>query len=425
MLPKKLLHLASDSYKGGAESVFRNTIEQTLSSKRFEVFVASCDTKPPVESSHFLKLDDWEDYPKWRGVFKYIFNITNYMRLKRFLFAIKPDIIHTQNYLSRLSPSVLFALRLYKRYYPHTKLVCTLHCYEVCANACLYNYAKKQICQECIGASKYRIAWKNCDRRGWIYSLLKAIRVPFYQGFLLDTKQLFDTAIFVGDFQASKYIQDGWDTSKIEIITNPIELRFYNPHIKLEDKENLIVYFGRLSAEKNIPLLIHTFGILIRKPEFANYKLCIIGDGEERGECEYLAKEHIGRNYAFLGRLQPNEIRAILRTTKLTLSPSLLYETFGLTIVESILAGSIPITSKLGAMYETTKKYFGLSFAYSDDFLQNCYNLESVIIEVLSQYEQYFEIMLQRRDKIMRDLENNSYLKSLIRVYEMGGGLSY
>ncbi|WP_334084387.1 hypothetical protein [Helicobacter typhlonius] len=112
----KLLHLASDSIQGGAESVFRNTILQTLQLKDYHIFVASCDNQNNIskEVKAFVKLDDWGDYPKWRGAYKYIFNFKNYRLLKHFLFTQQPDIIHTQNYLSRLSPSVLFALKTYK-----------------------------------------------------------------------------------------------------------------------------------------------------------------------------------------------------------------------------------------------------------------------------------------------------------------------
>ena len=47
----------------------------------------------------------------------------------------------------------------------------------------------------------------------------------------------------------------------------------------------------------------------------------------------------------FLPAHPPHELAAILAKAKLTILPSLWYETFGLTIVESILAGAIPIAS--------------------------------------------------------------------------------
>ena len=630
----KLLHLASDTFKGGAESVFRNTIEATLESKQFDIYVASCDRLPPcgIESAQFLRLDDWQLYPKWRGAYKYVFNLANYKRLKAFLFTIKPDIIHTQNYLSRLSPSVLFALRAYKAKHPNAKLIYTQHGFGPCANGGLYNYAKGQICEQCIGHSKgLRIAYKNCDRRGRIYSILKALRSPFYQGALLQEKELFDTIICVGEFQRQKHIQDGWDSSKLITLTNPIETKFYNPHISLADKRDLLVFFGRLAPEKNVPLLIRAFANLIKIPRFCHYKLLIIGDGDDKPKCIELARELIpqaspnatilestfakvdsvlgihsddlakfratadrkscstlnfaksptsntaiprifeekqarrelssradealfpssrdlqqhgvaiqslestfakvdsrnalfanaksmdchadksARNdseldssvdrhaehnacnddknamsekvdsrseapflslrenpqgfswqsisaqadskqnaqnlsrqqavakvdssteanvskqaklsYTFLPARTPKELAEILAKAKLSVLPSLWYETFGLTIIESILAGAIPIVSDLGAMQETIENFYGKSFGFDPrQALQdsNIQSLEVCIINTLDSYESEFATLLQKREEIMQDL--HSYAKKLINLYFYGGG---
>ena len=614
----KVLHLASDTFKGGAESVFRNTIEATLESKQFDIYVASCDRLPPcgIDSAQFLRLDDWQLYPKWRGAYKYVFNLTNYKRLKTFLFMIKPDIIHTQNYLSRLSPSVLFALQAYKAKHPNAKLIYTQHGFGPCANGGLYNYAKGQICEQCIGHSKgLRIAYKNCDRRGRIYSILKALRSPFYQGALLQEKELFDTIICVGEFQRQKHIQDGWDSSKLITLTNPIETKFYNPHISLADKRDLLVFFGRLAPEKNVPLLLHAFANLIKIPRFSHYKLLIIGDGDDKPKCIELARElipqaspnatilestfakvdsvlgihsddlakfratadrkscstlnfaksptsntaiprifeekqasqelssqavealflssrdlqqhgvaihslestfakvdsrnalfanaksmdchadksarndseldssvdrhaeHNARNddknamsekvdstfetmdchanasalarndgknaaskkvdsrseanvskqaklsYTFLPARSPKELAAILAKAKLSVLPSLWYETFGLTIIESILAGAIPIVSDLGAMQETIENFYGKSFGFDPrQALQdsNIQSLEVCIIDTLDSYESEFATLLQKREEIMQDL--HSYAKKLINLYFYGGG---
>ncbi|WP_304210453.1 glycosyltransferase [Helicobacter canis] len=539
----KLLHLASDTFKGGAESVFRNTIEATLESKQFDIYVASCDEAPPcgIDNAHFLRLDDWQLYPKWRGAYKYIFNPTNYKRLKAFLFTIKPDIIHTQNYLSRLSPSVLFALRAYKAKHPKAKLIYTQHGFGPCANGGLYNYAKGQICEQCIGHSKgLRIAYQNCDRRGRIHSILKALRSPFYQGALLQEKELFDTIICVGEFQRSKHIQDGWDSSKLITLTNPIETHFYNPHISLQDKQDLLVFFGRLSPEKNVPLLLHAFANLLKLPRFSHYKLLIIGDGDDKPKCLELARElmsqaspntkslestfkktqmdchanasALARNddknamsekvgssteanlnelaqdsrsftknaknlttpqaeavemrnrcfqavgagiylsgneqahraesviyrssatplspraplpYTFLPARTPKELAAILAKAKLSILPSLWYETFGLTIVESILAGAIPIASELGAMQETIASFYGKSFSFDPrQALQdsNIQSLEVCIINTLDSYESEFATLLQKREEIMQNLHSHHYLKKLINLYLYGGG---
>lgn len=451
--PTKLLHLASDSYRGGAESVFRNTIEQTLTLQNYEVFVASCDTPKSlpkgIDSKHFLALDDWASYPKPIGALKYVFNLKNYRILKTFLFTIRPDIIHTQNYLSRLSPSVLFALRSYKRKFPHTKLIFTQHNFGVCPNGGLYNYAQKSICEACIGHSKFRIMWKNCDRRGRIYSLLKGVRTLFYCGIFMHEDKLFDKILCVGEFQCQKHKDDGFDPKKLEVLQNPIQMQFYNSDVRLKDKQNLIVFFGRLAPEKNVPLLIEAFARLIKKPEFASYQLCIIGDGEDRARCENLARSLLApkippnphqtrsqdsqsaiTHYTFLGRQSPTQIAQILKTAKISVVPSLWYETFGLVIVESILAGALPLVSRIGALKETIEEFCGCSFAfeidvskpYGERFLANVENLEIVLSSSLRSYEEIWQEFITKREEIVQNLGNPKYLRDLMKIYELGGG---
>ena len=442
----KLLHIASDSVRGGAESVFRNTIQQTSESSLYSVYVASCDDfknlPKNIQDTHFCRLDDWGNYPKPLGAIKYIFNLKNYRLLKSFLLKTKPDIIHVQNYLSRLSPSILFALRYYKRYFPKTRIVYTEHGFGPCPNGGFYNYAQKSICTRCIGKSKFQIAWRNCDRRGRIYSILKALRVPFYLGIFLDIRKLFDRIIFVSNFQMQKHIDDSWEKSKLAIVPNPIEMRFLNKQVSLSDKCDLIVFFGRLSPEKNVGLLIEAFAKMRENPKFSNYRLLIIGDGDDRQFCENLANTLLVKSthtdnaqlckgtllpYTFLGQKSPQEIREILKSAKLSVLPSLWYETFGLVLVESILAGAIPIAPKLGAMEETIKKYYGFSFEFSEPArnTDNKDKLEVLLCDVLESYKDIFEDFSIKREEILQNIHNGEYLKNLIKVYETpnGGGV--
>lgn len=423
----KILHLASDLSSGGAERVFANTIEQSNATNLYEIFVASCDKNPPfgIDENHFLRLDDWNYYPKIRAVFKYIFNFTNFISLKRFLFSIKPNIIHTQNYLSRISPSILFALRSYKRAFPQTKLIFTQHGYGVCANLCLYNYAKNCICEDCINSAKWHIAFKNCDRRGKIYSILKAIRVPFYQGIFLKEQNLFDKIIFVSEFQARKHRLEGYKNSIV--IPNPIEYRFYDSASNLLQKQNVIVFFGRIAKEKNVQLLIRAFAKFYEKNR--GYKLIIIGNGDEKEQCERLAGElglfvesikygadfanclNLTANVIFIPHLLPNNLKDILHIAKISVLPSLLYETFGLSVVEGILAGVVPIASDIGALRETIDKNYGFVFKDNDEA-----SLANAIENVLGNYEQYFAQVLDAQQKIMA--QNKQYIQNLMDLYK-------
>lgn len=419
---KKLLHLASDCKQGGAERVFANTIAQTCTF--YDVYVASCDDKSDIYAlcenkgiKAFCKLDDWKSYVKPIGAIKFIFNTKNYITLKSFLFTHKPDIIHVQNYLSSLSPSVLYALKAYKKSYPQIRLIYTQHGYGACANGGLYNYATKRICEECIGRYKWRIAYKNCDRRGRIYSILKGIRAFVYQVGFCTEKTLFDSIICVGAFQLQKHKQDKWDSAKLKLLYNPIDSRFYNPAINIESKQNRIIFYGRISAEKNVPLLITAFARLISIKHFGDYHLLIIGDGDDKAHCRTLAQNLLPQHsYTFLSRQDTESLKRILSTAKIAVLPSLLYETFGLTIIESLLAGAIPLVSRHGALEEITNTFGGENFVFCNDFAKDTLHLCEAIAQILTHFDEYFAKAHSQRLRILS--LKDAYIKGLIKIYE-------
>lgn len=432
----RLLHLASDSYRGGAESVFRNTIEQTLTLPNYEIFVASCDTLQTlpkgVDSQHFLMLDDWAMYSKPIGAIKYIFNLKNYRLLKHFLFATRPDIIHTQNYLSRLSPSVLFALRAYKRKFPHIKLIFTQHNMDSCANGSHCNYSKKAYCTQCIGHSKFRIAFKNCDRRGRLYSILKAIRSLFFRGQLLDEKDLFDTILCVGSFQYQRHKDDGWNIYKMQLLQNPIEMQFYNQKVDLSTKQDIIVIWGRIATEKNHNMLIRAFARLREQQKFKHYKLYIVGEGDQKASLQSLTQDLFKDEQEcckFCGRIDFASLRELLLQAKLAVFPSLWTECFGLVLVEAILGGVIPLASGVGAYKDTINQFCGYTFdfVYNEDkkgvvwhkdaFGQNVENLSKKMSEILGDYPKFWQEFESKRSIIVQDLSAQKYLSNLVDIY--------
>lgn len=474
--PLKILHLASDTFAGGAESVFRDTIRLSAQVTHFEIYTASCDLGIPLSKKHII-LDDWQRYSRLRGAFKYIFNLRNYRILRRELALLELDVIHAQNYLSRLSPSVLFALRHYKKRHPKTRLIYTQHGFGACANLCFYNYAKNALCEACLASSKLKIALYNCDRRGRIHSLLKALRVPFYQGVFLREQDLFDKIIFVSRFQAKKHLEDGYDPRKIAVITNPISLDFYNERINLAEKRDVIVFFGRLAREKNIELLLEAFANLTKDSRFLGYQLLIIGDGDRKSALKALAQrlfgaENVGESggnfglesrgescdksgvesrescrestpktqresvesgesktresrrpkdgfkVAFLGRKNPSELKAILSSAKISVLPSLWYETFGLSVVESILAAVVPLVNDIGALKETIGDFGGFAFRLNDKD-----DLVVLLKDSLNHYENLLPQLKNWQENALNAQQN--YLESIVAAYEIdvyGGG---
>lgn len=106
-------------------------------------------------------------------------------------------------------------------------------------------------------------------------------------------------------------------------------------------KENIpiIIACGRLTVQKNYPLLLRAMSLVLKKDRA---RLLILGEGEERPRLERFAKElGISHNVAFLG-FESNPFKYMSRATVFVLSSS--WEGFGNVIIEAMACG-VPVIS--------------------------------------------------------------------------------
>jgi len=133
------------------------------------------------------------------------------------------------------------------------------------------------------------------------------------------------------------------------------------------------LYFGRLSPEKGVALLIRAFGRLRR--DFTDARLTIVGEGAARASLEALAATSgIGSAVEFLGWLSPAELDEPLSRAWAAVVPSLWAEPHGLVAVEAIVRGTPVICSASGGLGEIVEDgVSGLKFPNNDEEgLLNC-----------------------------------------------------
>ena len=140
------------------------------------------------------------------------------------------------------------------------------------------------------------------------------------------------------------------------VIYNGIPNEFLNiPLQKPINNEIKIAYVGRLAKLKGVDLLIDAFYNLRKKG--MNVKLNIIGDGEEGKNLKERVKElQLENSIIFMGRKK--DVIPILDETDIFVYPSICEEGFGISVIEAMARGSIPITFKRGGIPEiiTNKK---------------------------------------------------------------------
>ena len=122
------------------------------------------------------------------------------------------------------------------------------------------------------------------------------------------------------------------------IIGEPFENQ---QEISFEKKENLISFVGRLDREKNVISLLEIF----KEANIpSDWKLQIIGDGNEKNNLEKFVEENQLKNRViFHGTKNSNEILELLRKSKIFGFTSL-KEAFGNVLVEAIFCGNVVIS---------------------------------------------------------------------------------
>ena len=151
--------------------------------------------------------------------------------------------------------------------------------------------------------------------------------------------------------------------------------------IQKQDSSPVVLYAGRLSIEKRPYVAIAAIRELQIKGQ--RIKLLIAGDGAMRKKLEATAD---GLDITFLGRISDRyELAEIMASVDVVIAPSP-YETFGLTILESLACGTPVVVSNNGAGQELIENGCGEA-------------VESSGIEVA---EALLRVLSQDRDEIRR-----------------------
>lgn len=415
MINRKVLHIAEAAYGGGAESVFRDTI---LYFKKYDtdyIHLVACKKNPNDEIVVNLPFETSSDLKGIKALLLSTYSRRNFKILNDYLAEVKPDIIHLQNY-GNLSPSILHAISNYKQK-SGARVVHTVHTYEyACSHYAAYDYRKDKRCLDCQhNKFKFRIFYRGCSRKGWLHSWGKGIAALIADYFY--NKNLVDEWITPSQFLQNVVIGRFNKPDRVHVIRNPVNKKILNGvNIDSESsKENVIVYFGRVSEEKNISLLLRSFALLLNNAGNKDLKLKIIGDGDQKESLQAFAATTIpDQNVEFLPFVPVAALKSIIEKAKLAVLPSKCFETASLFVVEAVLAGVYPIVADHGAMSEMIG-YLGCGTTFkSEDEIDLCKKMQ----HALHNAPDYTTSLKLAASVILSDMEGQKYTDSIANIYK-------
>ena len=230
------------------------------------------------------------------------------------------------------------------------------------------------------------------------------------------------TELIVPTNKIYKLFKEKYEFQKnIHIVPTGIEVeRFYTENVdksyvqtlrkklKLQKKDFVILFVGRLASEKNVEFLLNAQRKLIEK--HPNIKLLIVGDGPDKEKYEQLAKDlKTSQNVIFNGKAAWEEMPFFYHCADVFATASTT-ETQGLTVIEAMAAGVVPLCIKDESFLGTvTNELNGLIFE----------NEEEYINQVLMLYKD--EQLRQRYDNQARiqaeHCSSSSYAERVLEVY--------
>jgi glycosyltransferase involved in cell wall biosynthesis len=267
-----------------------------------------------------------------------IWNAEAQHTVRRLLREHRPDVMHCTNTFPLLSPSIYYAAA--KERVP---VVQALRNYRLlCLNSLLLRDGR--ICESCLGC---RVSWPGvahgCYRDQRLASTVVAAMLAVHRGLGTWTRRV--TVFYTpSEFARQKFVEAGFSGERILVKPNFVEP---DPGPGAGNG-GYALFAGRLSAEKGLDLLLSAWQ---RLP--LPIPLRIVGDGPLAPQVRAAAQRSAYIQY--LGPRAHTEVLQLMGDAAFVVFPSVCYETFGRTIVESFARGTPVVAGRLGAMAELVK----------------------------------------------------------------------
>ena len=274
-----------------------------------------------------------------------IYNAEARRKLYQVLNDFCPDVVHLNNIQYHLTPSVILAVRDYRRKRnPKLKLVSTAHDYQlICPNHGLFD-SRGQYCEHCLHGSFFHCFIRKCVKNSHLKSLL-AVMDAFVWKISRAYEQL-DVIICPSEFMKSKLEQDVRFKGKCVVLNNFVEAI----QEKEIDKKDYVLEFGHLSKEKGTLMLVEAAK---RLPDIP---FVFAGFGPAEEEVRKL------KNAKLAGYQSGEVLEQLIREARITVIPSLWSENCPYSVLESQMYGTAVIGSNMGGIPELLRNGRGMIF---------------------------------------------------------------
>lgn len=399
----KILMVNKYHYLRGGSEKYYFELAELLKEHGHEVAFFSMEDDKNIHTNnkeYFTEPIDLNNGSKLKAI-EVIYSKANKKIMEKALEEFKPDIVHLNNFQRQLSASIITPIKQ-----KNIPIVYTAHDLQAICPAILMLDNNKNICEKCIN-SKYSNCIENkCIKNSKLKSILGAIEAKYYDNKKVYTKKI-DTIITPSNFLKNKLIEKGIDSNKINVLNNFISIQ-ENPKTE-NNSDDYALYFGRLSIEKGIMNLIEAF------KNIDVHKLLIAGTGPEEENIKKIIKENkLENKIELLGFLQNETMKDYIRRARFIIVPSICYDNFPYSVLESQIMGKPVIGAKIGGIPELIEDMEnGLLYDYNDikgltEKINILFKDDSLLHNMESKLKK------QAKEKYSKE----QYYNSIIKIYQ-------
>lgn len=362
--------------KGGSEKYYF-TIADTLKAMGHDVVYFSMhDEKniPCKQDKYFVSSVGVNS--NFKGKIKMALNMNyskeSYKKMNDLLDNEKPDVAILNLVHKQITLSIIPALKKH-----NVKIIWTMHdLITVCPSYTMID-GNGNICEKCLHGDFKQCYKNNCAHGSKLMSYLS-----YKEAMYIKKHRYYDDVdlyVCPSRFYYNKLNEAAFTKSKIIYLPNPLPLDTkYQINTNVE---NYLLYFGRLSKEKGISMLINAM-------KQVNYKLIILGTGPIENELkELINKENLNDKVSMLGFKTGIELQKYINNAKAVVLPSQWYENGPYSAMEAMALGKPLIVSNYGGLPELVEDSInGYIFKNQDelvDSINKIINLDSSIYELM------------------------------------------
>ncbi len=321
--------------RGGAESVVLETGEWFARHGHDVQYFGMYDQKNTVGNPAGLYTRNVDFHTKQLSRLLYpvriIYSRDAAHKMRKLIDSFHPDVILMANINFQLTPSIIDAAR--SRRVP---IIQTVHDSQItCPNHLLYDPTKNRRCEQCVKGTKWNCARNRCIHGSLPKSIIGAVESIFHR--LRGSYEYVSCFICPSAFMEGMLRKDPRFHGNTKVLRNYIKRQDGGA---LSQKSNYVLFFGRLSEEKGIRLLMEAAKRLPHIP------FVIAGTGPLSDLVEGQA------NVRWVGFQTGSDLNQLIAEALITVVPSICYENCPLSILESAALGTPSIGFALGGIPE-------------------------------------------------------------------------